>query len=107
MRPLGRLIVEIDEMDTEFLYQSSLARGVGSNDLGLDRGQLGATRVVRFAQSGPRVLMIETNLDYRAQSDNADEIAAVDESFAQSVVWGFESLGEIDGKTSTSMPRIS
>jgi hypothetical protein len=94
----GRLIVEIDEIDREFLYQSSMARGVGSNDLGLDRGQLGATRVVRFAQSGPRVLMIERNLDYRAQSDNADEIAAVDESFAQSVVWGFESLGEIDGR---------
>ena len=93
----GRLIVEIDGMDQEFLYQSSLARGIGSNDLGLDRGQLGATRVVRFAQSGPKVLMIEKNLDYRAQSDNADEIAAVNESFAQSVVWGFESLGEIDG----------
>lgn len=94
----GRLIVAIDEIDTPLLYQSSLARGVGSNDLGLDRGQLGATRVVRFSQSGPKVLMIEKNLDYRAQSDDADEVAAVDESFAQSVVWGFESLGEVDGR---------
>ena len=93
----GRLIVAVADMDADFIYQSSMARGVGSNDLGLDRGQLGATRVVRFSQSGPKVLMIERNLDYRAQSDNADEIAAVDESFAQSVVWGFESLGEVDG----------
>ena len=44
----GRLIVRIDRFDDEFLYQSSMARGVGSNDIGLDRGQLGATRVVRF-----------------------------------------------------------
>jgi hypothetical protein len=94
----GRLIVAIDALDEPFLYQSSLARGVGSNDLGLDRGQLGATRVVRFRQSGPKVLMIEENLDYRARSDDADEISAVAESFAQSVVWGFESLGSVDGK---------
>jgi hypothetical protein len=93
----GRLIIRIDDFDKPFLYQSSMARGVGSNDLGLDRGQLGATRVVEFQRSGPKVLLIEENLRYRALSDNADEQAAVDESFARSVVWGFESLGELDG----------
>jgi hypothetical protein len=93
----GRLIVRVDEFNEPFLYQSSMARGVGSNDLGLDRGQLGATRVVEFERSGPKVLLIENNLDYRAQSDNADEQAAVDESFARSVIWGFEALGENDG----------
>ncbi|MDA0681192.1 MAG: zinc-dependent metalloprotease [Proteobacteria bacterium] len=93
----GRLIVRIDAFNEPFLYQSSMARGVGSNDLGLDRGQLGATRVVEFQRSGPKILLIEDNLDYRAQSDNVDEQAAVDESFAKSVIWGFESLGEKDG----------
>ena len=93
----GRLIIRIDDFDEPFLYQSSMARGVGSNDLGLDRGQLGATRVVEFQRSGPKILLIENNLDYRAQSDNVDERAAVDESFARSVVWGFESLGEQGG----------
>lgn len=93
----GRLIIRIDDFDEPFLYQSSMARGVGSNDLGLDRGQLGSTRVVEFQRSGPKVLLIEDNLDYRAQSDNADEQAAVEESFARSVVWGFEALGEKDG----------
>lgn len=93
----GRLIVRIDEFDQPFIYQSSMARGVGSNDLGLDRGQLGSTKVVRFMRSGPKVLLIEDNLDYRAQSDNVDEQAAVDESFAKSVIWGFASLGEADG----------
>jgi len=93
----GRLIIQIDRFDDEFLYQSSMARGVGSNDIGLDRGQLGATKVVRFQRSGPKVLMIEDNIDYRAVSDNADEQDAVDESFATSVIWGFEALGERDG----------
>jgi len=93
----GRLIIRVDNFDEPFLYQSSMARGVGSNDLGLDRGQLGATRVVEFQRSGPKILLIEDNLRYRALSDNADEQAAVEESFARSVVWGFESLGEQDG----------
>ncbi len=93
----GRLIIRVDDFDEPFLYQSSMARGVGSNDLGLDRGQLGSTKIVRFQRSGPKILLIEDNLDYRAESDNIDEQAAVEESFATSVIWGFESLGEADG----------
>ncbi|MEQ9563304.1 MAG: DUF5117 domain-containing protein, partial [Woeseiaceae bacterium] len=95
----GRLIIRIDELETDFIYQSSLARGVGSNDIGLDRGQLGATRIVSFQRSGPKVLMMEKNLGYRAVSTDIDELRAVDESFARSVVWGFDVLGEIDGDT--------
>ncbi|HEX8660160.1 MAG TPA: DUF5118 domain-containing protein, partial [Hymenobacter sp.] len=40
----GRILLEIDKLDQEILYVNSLPRGVGSNDLGLDRGQLGDTR---------------------------------------------------------------
>ncbi len=93
----GRLLLRIDSTGDEFIYQSSLARGVGSNDLGLDRGQLGKTRVVEFYRSGPKVLMIENNLAYRATSDQAAERAAVASSFARSVVWGFELVAETDG----------
>ncbi len=89
----GRLLLAIDEFDAGFLYQSSLARGVGSNDLGLDRGQLGTTRIVQFERSGPKVLLIESNLRYRALGENVDEQQAIRESFARSVIWGFESLG--------------
>jgi hypothetical protein len=94
----GRLLVGIDTFDSPFLYQLSLARGVGSNDLGLDRGQLGATHLVRFVRSGPRVLLVADNLDYRADSDNPREAAAVRESFARSVLWGFEIIEETDGQ---------
>jgi hypothetical protein len=93
----GQLLLRIDDMGEEFIYQSSLARGIGSNDLGLDRGQLGATRLVEFYRAGPKVLMIQKNLAYRANSDQFAEQAAVESSFARSVVWGFEVLAETDG----------
>ena len=89
---MGRMLVRVEALDTPFLYQSSLPRGVGSNDLGIDRGQLGATRVVRFVRSGPKVLLVEDNLQYRADSDNIDERQAVQESFARSVIWGFTDI---------------
>src|SRR5580658_5424645 len=85
----GKLWLEIDKWGTEFLYQSALPAGVGSNDIGLDRGQLGATRIVRFERSGPKVLLIQSNLDYRAVSNDEDERRAVRDSFAESALWGF------------------
>ncbi|MDX1460561.1 MAG: zinc-dependent metalloprotease [Xanthomonadales bacterium] len=92
----GQLLLRIDAFEEAFLYQGSMPRGVGSNDLLLDRGQLGATQVVRFFRSGPRVLLIADNLDYRSSSDDASERAAVEHSFAESVLWGFpvEAVGE-------------
>jgi hypothetical protein len=90
----GRLLLAVDDFEEPFLYQSSLARGIGSNDLFLDRGQLGATRIVEFQRSGQKVLLMQHNLGFRALSDDVAERRAVDESFARSVVWGFESLGQ-------------
>src|SRR5437016_1796231 len=90
----GKLWLEIDKWNSEFLYQSGLPAGIGSNDIGLDRGQLGATRVVRFERSGPKVLLIQENLDLRAVSDDPDEKRAVRDSFAESALWGFTVAAE-------------
>ena len=90
----GKLWLEIDKWGTEFLYQSGLSAGIGSNDIGLDRGQLGATRIVRFERSGPKILLVQENLDYRAVSNDADERRAVHDSFAESVLWGFTVAAE-------------
>ena len=90
----GKLWLEIDKWGTEFLYQSGLTAGIGSNDIGLDRGQLGATRIVRFERSGPKVLLIQENLDYRAVSSDPDERRAVHDSFAESALWGFTVAAE-------------
>ena len=86
----GKLWLEIDKWGSEFLYQSGLPAGIGSNDIGLDRGQLGATRIVRFERSGPKVLLIQENLDYRAVSEDPYERRAVHDSFAESALWGFK-----------------
>ena len=93
----GKLWLEIDKWNAEFLYQSGLPAGVGSNDIGLDRGQLGATRIVRFERSGPKVLLIEENLNFRAVSNDPDEKRAVHDSFAESVIWGFMAAAEENG----------
>jgi len=100
----GRVLLNIEQFDTPFIYQASLPRGVGSNDLGLDRGQLGATRLVRFIRSGPKVLLVEDNLRFRATTDNPDEQRAVAESFARSVIWGFR---DIDPSAATIVDATS
>ncbi|MFK8006063.1 MAG: zinc-dependent metalloprotease [Saprospiraceae bacterium] len=86
----GTILLEIDKFDTEFLYVNSLPAGMGSNDIGLDRGQLGATRIVKFVRVGNKVLMMQPNYDYRAVSDNPAESESVEQAFAQSVIWGFK-----------------
>ena len=86
----GTLWMEVSRFETPFLYVTSLPAGLGSNPVGLDRGQLGSQRVVQFERTGPKVLLVEPNLDYRASTDNPDEREAVREAFAPGVVWGFE-----------------
>lgn len=83
----GKLWLEISRLETEFLYTHALRTGLGSNDVGLDRGQLGRERIVKFIRFGPKVFLMEPNLDYRATTDNPDERRAVEESFARSVLW--------------------
>ncbi|MEN0048759.1 MAG: zinc-dependent metalloprotease [Bacteroidota bacterium] len=94
----GKIWLEIDKLDTEFLYVNSLPAGVGSNDIGLDRGQLGDTRIVKFVKSGPKILMVQPNYRYRAISDNKEETASVEQAFAQSVLWGFKASAMENGK---------
>lgn len=86
----GKIWLEIDKLNQEFLYVNSLPAGLGSNDIGLDRGQLGGERVVYFSRQGPKVMLVQPNLAYRATTNNPNERRAVEESFAQSILWGFK-----------------
>ena len=86
----GKLFMEIGRFNQELLYQVSLPAGLGSNPVGLDRGQLGDSSIVTFERIGPKVLMTQPNYSYRAISSNEAEKRAVKESFAQSVLWGFK-----------------
>jgi hypothetical protein len=94
----GKIWLEVPQMGQDFLYINSLTAGLGSNDIGLDRNQLGDTRIVRFIQEGPKVLLLEPNLKYRAYTDNSREQQSVEEAFAQSVLWGFEVAARDGGR---------
>ncbi len=94
----GKLWLEIDKLDTEFLYVVSLPSGLGSNDIGLDRGLLGEDRVVKFTKTGRKVLLIQPNYGYRALSNDAAERRAVEQAFAQTTVFGFTVEAESNGK---------
>jgi hypothetical protein len=93
----GKIYLEIDEWEKEFIYINSLPSGVGSNDIGLDRAQIGENRIVYFWRSGPRVLLIQPNYSYRAITTDPAEKRSVDESFAKSVLWGFTTVAEQNG----------
>ena len=86
----GKIWLEIDKLEKEFIYVNSMAAGIGSNDIGIDRSQLGNTRIVKFTRIGPKVLMIQPNYSFRATSGVPLEEKSVDEAFAQSVLFGFE-----------------
>ena len=94
----GKILLEIDQLNQEFLYIHWLPVGIGSNDIGLDRGQLGDTRVVKFVRSGPKILLLQPNYNFRAITSNAAERKAVEQSFAESVLWGFDVLAESDNR---------
>lgn len=85
----GKLYLEIPRPGISLLYLTTLTQGLGSNDVGLDRGQVGDAKLVRFERIGPKVLLIQPNLGFRALSDSADERRAVEQSFAESVLFGF------------------
>ena len=90
----GKIWLEIDQLDTEILYFTSLPAGLGSNDVGLDRGLLGGERIVRFSKTGRKILLIQPNYNFRAVTNDAAEKRAVEQSFAQSALWGFTAEAE-------------
>jgi len=85
----GKIWLLVNKLDQEFLYVNSLPAGLGSNDIGLDRGQIGDTRIVYFHKVGKKLMLVQPNYDYRATSNDINEQKAVRESFAQSTIAGF------------------
>jgi hypothetical protein len=94
----GSLYLEIPRFDVDFLFATGLSAGLGSNDIGLDRGRAGEGRVVQFQRVGPRVLLVENNQSFRSSSSNPLERRAVADSFARSILWGFEVQAETGGR---------
>lgn len=96
-RDEGRLWLALGPEDAdgvlgECLYIEGLVTGLGSNPVGLDRGQLGPTRVVRFRRFGRTVLLEQENERFRALGAGEAEARAARQSFATSVLWSGEVL---------------
>jgi len=86
----GKMLLKIDKLNQDFLMVNAYGTGVGSNDLGMDRGKLGDIKVVRFEKHGDKILLVQPNLSFRAVSNNLLEVKAVQEAFAKSVIFGFK-----------------
>ena len=93
-----KIFLEIENLDQEFLYVNALSEGIGSNDIGLDRGQLGNTRVVKFIKAGNKLLLIQPNQYYRAITNNIEEKKSVEQAFAKSILRGFKIKEVENGK---------
>jgi len=90
----GKLWVEVTRLGDEFLYQSGLAAGIGSNDIGMDRSAVGGTHIVRLERMGPKILLIAENFRHRSISEDENERRAVRDSFAESALWAFPVAAE-------------
>ncbi len=93
----GKIWLEVDKLDSEILYVISLPAALGSNDIGLDRGLLGDSRIIKFNKVGRKLMMVQPNYDYRAVTNDKAEKRAVEQSFAQSTLWGFAIEAESNG----------
>ena len=95
----GSMFLEISRLDTDFLFSTGLSAGLGSNDIGLDRGSgRGGGRLVQFQRVGPRVMLVQGNQSFRSSSKNPLERKSVEDSFAKSILWGFTIAGESSGR---------
>ncbi|MGD8816864.1 MAG: DUF5117 domain-containing protein, partial [Acidobacteriota bacterium] len=85
----GRLFMEIGRWNEEILTLAGLATGLGSNDIGLDRGISQGSQVVYFEKVGPKIFMVEPNYRFRSSSSNPEEVKAVTDAFAPAILWAW------------------
>jgi hypothetical protein len=94
----GRLLLELSRLGEEMLYLRSLATGIGSVDVGLDRGTIAGSALVEFHRVGPKVLLVQKNLGFRSTAEDLHLARSVEESFAESVLASFPVEAEEDGR---------
>lgn len=93
----GAVWLELPRDSARMLLMTTLATGLGSNALGLDRGSGGGVRVARFDKAGERVLVTFENTQYRS-SGGTDHQRTVAEGFANSTVAALPLLAEEGGR---------
>ena len=86
----NQLHIAVGPSTGPLLLGASLAQGLGSNDVGLDRASVREFRLVEFRRYGNKVLLIQPNQRFTADSESAAERQTVAEGFADSVLWAGE-----------------
>lgn len=84
------MLLSVERLEQPFIYVTSLMQGVGSNDIGLDRGQIGQSRLVQFERHGDKIILRQLNADYRAHTSNPSEALALTQAFAESILYRFD-----------------
>ena len=92
----GQVYLQVPTDGQQFIFQTSLPWGLGSNDIGLDRGQLGQTQLASFYVEGNKALLMAHNTRFRASSRNQAERNSVDQAFADGALHGFEIVARSD-----------
>jgi hypothetical protein len=94
-----KIYLEIPRDSMRVLYFLSLATGLGSNPIGLDRGSEQGEYVARFDRDGDRVLLVLENWKYRSSAaNNSDHVRTVKESFPPSTIAALPILATEQGR---------
>ena len=88
----GRVYLEVTKFDTEFMYVYQTSGAAGAS--GIERGAIARPQVVTFRRVGPKALLVAKNLLWRTESDDPYQKLAKDQSFPESVLWGFPIVAE-------------
>ncbi len=94
----GRVLLEIPKLNEDLLYFAGARKGIGSVELGVDRGASYLSTVIYFERVGPRVNVAQRNLKFRALGGNAALQQGMEESFAGSILAALPIESEADGK---------
>ena len=93
-----QLTIRENQLNDDFLYVRGLSTGLGNNDIGLDRGQLGSGDVVYWEKRGNKMMLVQPNLNFRASATNPAEAKSIKQAFAPSVIYGFPIKENQNGK---------
>jgi hypothetical protein len=91
----GKIYLELPADSMRVLMFTTLATGLGSNPIGLDRGAGGESYVTRFDRNGDRVLVVFENWNYRSSAvDNPAHVRTVVEAFPPSTTGSLPLIAE-------------
>ncbi len=93
----GAILLELPADSTRALMLTTLATGLGSNPIGLDRGSGGGEQVTRFERSADKMLVVFENWNYRS-SGGADNKRTVAEAFPPSTIAALPIVAEEGGR---------